>query len=127
MAWKAFIALLVFAVFTISACGTSGDPVRIVENYIAAIVAADGTRAINISCATWEEQARTDADSFLNVEATIEGLVCSVAQEKEGESVVGCSGQIVANYQGENKEIDLSLRLYRVAVEGGEWRVCGYQ
>lgn len=38
-----------------------------------------------------------------------------------------CTGKAVLDYNGEKQEVDLSALVYKVAREGGEWRVCGYQ
>ena len=68
------IFLLILSLFMLSACGVSGEPDRIVEDYFSAIAAGDAVRAANLSCAAWEDRARIDADSFLNVDTTIVGL-----------------------------------------------------
>ena len=36
-----------------------------------------------------------------------------------------CKGKIVATYNNEDQELDLSVRTYQVVQEGGEWLVCG--
>jgi len=38
------------------------------------------------------------------------------------DTLVTCSGQIVASYNGENQNLALSGRTYQVVQEGGEWR-----
>jgi hypothetical protein len=119
------IFLLVLSLFMLSACGVSGEPERIVEDYFKAIASGDAVRAANLSCAAWEDRARTDADSFLNVDTTIEEMHCSIVSETEDSVDVWCSGYIVADYQGENLNIDLSLQVYRLVAEDGVWRVCG--
>jgi hypothetical protein len=122
---RKFFFLLTFSIFMLSACGVSGEPDLIVEDYFNAIASGDAVRAANLSCAAWEDQARTDADSFLNVDTTIEEMHCSVISETESAVDVWCSGYIVADYQGENLTIDLSLQVYRLIAEDGVWRVCG--
>ncbi len=117
--------LFTLGLFMLSACGVSGEPDRIVEDYFDAIAAGDAVRAANLSCVAWEDQARTDADSFLNVDTTIEEMRCSVVSKTENTVDVWCSGQIVADYQGEKQSIDLSLQVYRLIAEDGVWRVCG--
>lgn len=117
--------LFTLGLFMLSACGVSGEPDRIVEDYFDAIAAGDAVRAANLSCVAWEDQARTDADSFLNVDTTIEEMRCSVVSKTENTVDVWCSGQIVADYQGEILSIDLSLQVYRLIAEDGVWRVCG--
>jgi hypothetical protein len=36
-----------------------------------------------------------------------------------------CNGKIIATYDTEDQELDLSVRTYQVVEEGGEWLVCG--
>ena len=36
-----------------------------------------------------------------------------------------CNGNIVATYNNEDQQLDLSVRTYQVVQEGGEWLVCG--
>jgi hypothetical protein len=117
--------LLVLVMLGISACGVSGVPERIVEDYLTAIAAGDDVRAANLSCAAWEGRARMDADSFMNVQTTIEELHCEVISQTQTTAEVQCTGLIVADYQGENQTIDLSLQTYRLITEDGIWRVCG--
>jgi hypothetical protein len=125
MITRKFFFLLAFTIFVFSACSVSGEPDRIVEDYFNAIAAGDAVRAANLSCAAWEDRARIDADSFLNVDTTIEEMHCSIISETENTVDVWCSGYIVADYQGENLNIDLSLQVYRLIAEDGVWRVCG--
>ncbi|NIS79177.1 MAG: hypothetical protein GTO14_02910 [Anaerolineales bacterium] len=125
MSWRRFVFLSLLSGL-LSACGPTGFPERVVEDYLLAVVSGDEVRSANFSCADWEAQARTDALSFTNVEAGIEGLSCQTQGENEGTVVIACQGTILANYEGEVQEIQLSDRRYRVVVDGGEWRVCGY-
>jgi hypothetical protein len=117
--------LLILAVLALSACGVSGMPEKTVEDYITAVAAGDDIRAANLACTEWEGQARIDADSFMNVETTIENMACEVIARTESRVDVQCSGYITADYQGKNKKIDLSLQTYRLISENGVWRVCG--
>ncbi len=117
--------LLVLMMLVVSACGVSGVPERIVEDYLTAVVAGDDLRAANLSCAEWEGRARMDADSFMNVQTTIEEMHCEVVSQTQTTAEVHCVGRIVADYQGENQTIDLSLQTYRLITEDGVWRFCG--
>jgi hypothetical protein len=117
--------LLGLVVLVVSACGVSGVPERIVEDYLTAVAASDDVRAVNLSCTEWEGQARMDADSFMNVQTTIEEMHCEVISQTQTTAEVHCVGRIVADYQGENQTIDLSLQTYRLIVEDGVWRFCG--
>lgn len=117
--------LVLLVLVLLSACGVSGEPGRTVEDYFTAIAAGDDIRAVNLSCSDWEVRARMDADSFLNVQTTIEALSCAAISQTETRVEVQCSGRIMADYQGENLIIDLSLQTYQLIAEDGVWRVCG--
>ena len=125
MTGRIFPVLIILLILVLSACDVSGVPEQIVEDYIEAIASGDDVRAANLSCTEWEGRARIDADSFMNVETTIEEMHCTVIAETQSTVDVQCSGYIVADYQGANKEIDLSLQTYRLISENGIWRVCG--
>jgi len=117
--------LLVFVILLVSACGVSGVPEGIVEDYFTALAAGDDVRAANLSCAEWEGRARVDADSFMNVQTTIEEMRCEVISQTQTTAEVQCTGRIVADYQGEKQTIDLSRQIYRLIADDGVWRFCG--
>jgi hypothetical protein len=117
----AFVLLLV-------ACGGTNDvAASAVENYLNALVAKDAGRVSALSCADWEPQALLELDSLQAVETRLEGLSCSSSTEENGSISVNCVGKILATYNGEDQELDLSLRTYVVAEQGGEYLVCGYK
>ena len=125
--FRTFI-LLVFVLITLTGCTSSKNgPVQAVENYLQAMVAKDSTKITNYACSSWESQAQTDADSFTGVTAQIQDLTCQVSGTDGSTTLVTCKGKIIASYNGENTEIDLSSRTYKAVQEGGEWRMCGYQ
>ena len=110
-----------------AACGPSGSPERAVIMYIEALVESDSVRAVNLACAAWEEQARTEADSFEMVDAKLAGLVCTEGEPVGEFTIVTCQGVIQAMYDGELQDINLDQRAYLVMLEDGEWRMCGYE
>jgi hypothetical protein len=124
--WNFLVALVLLTVM-LSGCQAVGSPSRVVEDYLQAVVDADRVRAVNLSCAAWEEGARTEADSFDSIEAWLDGVSCSA--EATGDDVQGvtCQGVIVATYGAEDRELGLEGRIYQVIQEGGEWRMCGYR
>lgn len=119
--------LLLAIVLTMAACGPSGSPERAVIKYIEALVEADSVRAVNLACTAWEEQARTEADSFETVDARLEGLVCTEGEQVGKFTIVTCQGVIRAMYDGELRDLNLDRRAYQVLLEDGEWRMCGYR
>jgi len=112
----------------LSGCSQSKDPsAQAAEAYLKALVAKDADQLSALSCAAWEPDALLELDSFQAVEAALEGLDCQKAGDSEGQAEVLCQGKIVATYNQEKTEIDLSRRTYQVVEEGGEQRVCGYR
>lgn len=125
-----FLGLFIlFLLGALSACtgGTQPtDAASAVEAYNQALVDKDASRLANLSCAAWEGDAKNELDSFGAVQARLEAPNCQVIGEDGKYSLVSCTGKIIANYNGENMEINLGDRIYQVVDEGGEWRMCGY-
>jgi len=125
------LLLLTFLLLPVlSACGGSGqtnDAAAAIEAYNQALVAKDANRLANLSCAAWEADAKNELDSFGAVSARLEEPSCQVSG-KDGEyTLVSCTGKIIADYNGENLEINLGDRTYKAINEGGDWRMCGYR
>lgn len=112
----------------LAACGQSLDaPARAVEEYLNALVSKDADRLSSLSCADWEPTAILELDSLQAVETRLEGLACTAVAEEDGTYAVTCTGKILATYNGEDQELDLSVRTYNVVEQGGEFLVCGYK
>jgi hypothetical protein len=126
---RLWIVLLLSPVLMLAGCSAGGgsDAATAVEDYLQAIVDKDPDTVINLSCAAWEEDARTEVDSFQAVDVTLRDPACTVSGTDGDATLVACTGALVTTYDGEDQEIDLSRRTYRVVSEGGEWRMCGYQ
>jgi len=113
---------------TLSACSQPSSPADVIENYLAALVAKDDVLAVNLSCAAWEASAKAEGAAFEGVEVTLEDPSCLVVLEDGQNAVVSCTGRFLFSYAGgEEEEIGLDRRDYVVQLEGGEWRMCGYQ
>ena len=121
------ILFIVFATLAVSGCVSSNDdaPVQAVEAYLNALVEKDANRLTTLSCGEWEEDALLELDSFQAVSARLEGLACEQTGADGDTALVLCNGNIVATYNDEDQELDLSVRTYQVVQEGGEWLVCG--
>ena len=121
------ILFIVFASLAVSGCVSSNDnaPVQAVEAYLNALVEKDANRLTTLSCGEWEEDALLELDSFQAVSARLEGLACEQTGTDGETALVLCNGNIVASYNEEDQELDLSVRTYQVIEEGGEWLVCG--
>ena len=123
------IFVLSLGLLLLASCSQgAGDSATVVQDYLAALVAKDDLAAVNLSCAAWEANAEVEGAAFEGVEVVLEDVACAVAEESGDSATVSCSGLIVFSYAGgENEEIDLSSRDYSLVLEGGEWRMCGYQ
>lgn len=126
--FRKIIFVVVLVLLGITACAQSSSPSDIVEQYLAALVAKDDIKAVNLSCVDWEESAKADGASFEGVEVTLEDAACSVISEDEQSAVVSCTGRFLFSYAGEEEEeIGLDRWDYLVVLEGGDWRMCGLQ
>ncbi len=124
-------AILLFTLFCtlmLAACGTAKDPAAgAVENYINALVNKDVNRMTALSCADWEPDARMEFDSFQAISTKLDGLSCTATSSNQDLIPVVCKGKIIATYDNEDQDFDLSVRTYKVVNQGGEFLVCGYQ
>ena len=118
------LCLIVPAMLLLAACGTAA---RVVESYLDALVNKDGNTLSTLSCADWEQSALMELDSFQAVDLRLDGLVCADSGMDGDSTLVSCSGKIIATYDGEDQEFDLSSRKYQVVQQGGDYLVCGYQ
>ena len=108
------------------ACTSSADaPAKAVENYLNALVEKDEDRLSTLVCGDWEEDALIELDSFQAVTARLEGAACTQTGTDGEIALVDCTGSIIATYNDEDQELDLSVRTYQVTQEGGDWLVCG--
>jgi len=126
---KRLILFTLFASIFLAACGTSSaaGPEKAVEAYLTAMNEKDSTRLSTLSCADWEPTALMELDSFQAVSTTLEGLSCAQTGTDGANALVTCQGKIVASYNGELQEFDLSARTYVAENSTGEWLVCGAQ
>ena len=126
---KLFLTVLVIVIATLSltACASSksNGPTKAVEDYLDALVAKDEDRLTTLSCGEWEDDALLELDSFQAVTARLEDVACEETGTDGDPALVLCKGRIMATYNNEDQELDLSVRTYQVVQEGGEWLVCG--
>lgn len=123
--------MAIFTLLILAGCsggGQSGSGAAgAVEAYNQALVAKDAERLSTLSCADWEQDARTELESFGAVKTTLEDMRCQESGTEGDFTLVTCSGKISADYNGEILEIDLADHTYQVKMEGGDWRMCGYR
>jgi hypothetical protein len=121
-----FIFFILLCTLSLSACGQK-SAASTAENYIKALVNKDGNRLSALSCAAWEPSAQTELDSFQSIAVRLDGLACTAASTENDATLVTCKGKIIATYNNEDEEFDLSVRSYRIINQGGEFLMCGYQ
>jgi len=121
------ITLAIFSLL-LSACSSPGsDAASAIEAYYQALVANDAGQLINASCASWEATAQVELASFAAVEVNLENMSCQISETDGDKTIVRCTGKIIANYGNEILELNLADQSYIAVMEGGEWRMCGYQ
>jgi hypothetical protein len=112
----------------LTACqGKQPSAVVAAQNYLQARVASNVDGMIGLACPAWEAPARIEASTFEALQARLEGMECSEASNDGSTALVACKGKIVTTYNGENKEWNLADRQFKLVLEDGEWRMCGYE
>ena len=126
---RTFFLILILVILTnlLSACASKSNdaPVKAVEDYLNALVAKDSDRLTTLSCSDWEDDALLELDSFQAVTTKLDGLACTQTGTDGDTALVLCTGKIIATYNNEDQELDLSVRTYQVVQQDGNWLVCG--
>lgn len=125
---KSLVFLLAAILATlITACSSSNSaaPAQAVEAYLDALVAKDADLLPTLVCGDWEDDALIELDSFQAVEARLDNVACTQTGTDGDTALVDCTGNIIATYNEEDQELDLSVRTYQVVQQGGDWLVCG--
>jgi hypothetical protein len=123
-----FLVFMCTAALVLSSCGKASDPAaKAVEDYLNALVNKNSNSLSALSCAKWESNALLELDSLQAVATKLDNLSCAVTGSKGSTTQVVCQGKIIATYNGEDQQFDLSVRTYQVVNQGGEYLVCGYQ
>lgn len=122
------VVVMCIAITLVSSCGKAADPAaKVVEDYLSALVNKDANVLSALSCANWESNALLELDSLQAVATKLENLSCTSTGTDGTTTQVICQGKIVATYNSEDQQLDLSVRTYQVVKQGGEYLVCGYQ
>ncbi len=122
------VLLMCMAALLFSACGQATDPAaKAVEGYFTALVNKDANALSALSCADWEPNALLELDSLQAVTTRLENLACTAAGTDGTTTQINCQGKILATYNNEDQELDLSVRTYQVVQQGSEYLFCGYQ
>ena len=131
MTKKHLLTLLIASfipIMMLNACasGNNDAPAEAVEAYLEALSNKDVNGMIEHSCATWEEDAKVELNSFTAVSIKLENLNCQVTGNDNVYTLVTCDGQIVAGYGNEDLAIELNEKTFQVIKENDDWRMCGY-
>lgn len=120
------IAILSFISILLTACASAAGPEKTVEKYFQAVSEKDTSQVSTLACQEWEADALMILDSFQAVTTQLDGLTCQqTGTDSNGMAIVSCQGKILASYDGEMLEFDLSIQEYLVENVNGEWLVCG--
>ena len=119
------IVMLVSMLLTACTSSSSDGPAKAVEDYLNTLVAKDADRLPTLVCGDWEEDALIELDSFQAVTAKLDNAACTQTGTDGDTALVNCTGKIIATYNNEDQELDLSVRTYQVVQDGGDWLVCG--
>lgn len=118
--------VIIVSSMLLAACSSASDaPAQAVEDYLNTLVAKDADRLPTLVCGDWEDDALIELDSFQAVTARLDNAACTQTGTDGDTALVNCTGKIVATYNNEDQELDLSVRTYQVVQEGGDWLVCG--
>jgi hypothetical protein len=120
--------LTIITTLFLSACSSSDSinaPAKAVEGYLNALVAKDENRLPTLVCGDWEEDALIELDSLQAVTARLDNVACTQTGTDGDTALVKCSGKLIATYNNEDQELDLSVRTYQVVQQNGDWLVCG--
>jgi hypothetical protein len=122
------VVLICITATLLSACGKVADPAaKAVEDYITALVNKNANALSVLSCANWESNALLEMDSLQAVATKLENLSCTSTGTNSTTTQVVCQGKILATYNNEDQQFDLSVRTYQVVKQGSDYLVCGYQ
>lgn len=127
------LALLLTALL-LTACGgnepsgntsTQDKPARAVEDYLENKISGDQAGIRAGLCSEMEAVLERELRTFESVSnALLENMSCAADDPTaESETLVRCTGQIVALYGTE--ETTFPLTSYRAVNEDGEWKWCG--
>ena len=119
------VALITNILLTACSASNSDAPAKAVETYLNTLVAKDADQLPTLVCGDWEEDALIELDSFQAVTPRLEDVSCTPTGTDGDIVLVNCSGKIIATYNEEDQELDLSVRTYEVIQQDGDWLVCG--
>ena len=121
------VLLTLIALITSCTAVSKNGPGETVELYLTALVEKDEATLAGLSCADWEPSALMELDSLQAVEVRLSDLSCEIYGVENEFTLVQCKGFLVATYNGEDQNIDLSTRNYLIQESNSGFLVCGYK
>jgi hypothetical protein len=110
----------------LAGCSQPG-PDAAVESFLKALLAGDENKVYQAVCPEWEAQAAVELDAFSGVTGTLDSASCSKAGTDGDYTLITCTGKMLLDYQGEQRERSLEGRTYLAKRVNGEWKMCGYR
>ncbi len=125
---KRLILLLIVTTLALAGCSSSAQSGALgaVQSYYQAIISQNADQLKNVTCPDFQETAQTELDSFQGVKTELQGFSCQESGKEGNNTLVKCSGKIVATYGSEKMDFPLSSRVHKVQNVNGSWKVCGY-
>jgi hypothetical protein len=124
---KRIFFLFIVTVFLLASCsGSQSGAVSAVNTYYQAILAQNADQLKSVTCADFQETAQTELDSFQGVKIELQGFGCQESGKEGANTLVKCTGKIVATYGSDKMDFPLADRVHKVQNQGGSWQVCGY-
>ena len=124
---KRLFLICVFLALLLAGCGAgNGGPVGAVNTYYHAILNQDADQLKSVTCASFQDTALTELDSFQGVKMELQAFSCQETGREGNATLVRCDGKIVATYGSDKMDFPLGDRVHRVENQGGAWKVCGY-
>jgi hypothetical protein len=126
---RSLMCFFLCLVFLLTGCLSVNktNPADATYSYLQALAEKNKTKIISLSCKSWEEQASLEVDALLSVGASLNNVACKVSGNEGNFQLVSCSGKLDLTYNNEIRSIDLGSRIYSMAMEDGQWRVCSYK
>ncbi len=122
-----FVLLILLLIITGCSDVNKLNPSDATISYLEGLAEKDKVKVISFSCKTWEEQASLEVDALLSVDAALNNVQCKDVGSDGSLRLVSCTGLLDLTYGDEIRSIDLSPRVYSMALEDGQWRVCSYK
>lgn len=125
--FKPALTVLILLAVLLAGCAQSQKPEEPVKTFLGAVLAADKDKALSAVCPEWEALAQKEFDAFSGVTGKLDGAVCQKSGTEGAYTLVTCTGKMVLDYRGEQRERPLEGRTYLVKKVDGDWKLCGYR